>query len=155
MKVFTDAQGREWAIEIDTNAIRRVRDLTKLNLFDLDAVCSRLPTDVVLLCDVLYALCRSVAEAKGVSSEEFGKALHGDVIDEASKALLEELAPFLGKRRRALLKTVLARSDELEEKLLTVAEARLEKMGTDIEEVLTSLKPSTSSPASSESTPAP
>ena len=157
MKVFTDAHGHEWSIDIDVNTIRRVRDLAGCDLLDLDTVFKRLGTDTVLLCDVLYAVCQPVAEAKGVTSEAFGAALRGDAIDTATQALLQELACFFPKRRRVLLESILARIEDVEERILAAATARLESgdLEAEIEKALASLKPSTSSPASSESTPAP
>jgi len=154
MHSFTDNEGREWHLEVTINDVRRLRrdvgvDLVEVVTGDL---AERLRNDVVLLCDVIYALCADQAEKAGVSDEGFGRALAGDVIDDATRALLEELADFFPGRRGKALRAMIERIDRLEEmaldltgKLEETLEAALKGTGA----------PSSGSPPSAESPRAP
>jgi hypothetical protein len=162
MHTFKDTLGREWTIALNVTAVRRVRDLAKVDLLDLTEgrIFARLADDPVLLADVLYAALKPEADSKGVSDEEFGRALAGDAIEAATGALLEELADFFPSRRRALLAKGLAKVRQLETLLLDRAEARIdavdgEALAKAMDEALPAGKSSTASPASADATPAP
>ena len=96
MKTFTDNGGRTWTVSITVNAIKRVRGLLDVDLLEVvgGKLIDRLITDPVLLCDIVYAVCKPEADAQGVSDEDFGKAMAGDAIEHATTALLEELVSF-------------------------------------------------------------
>jgi len=158
MKTFSDNAGRTWTVQIDVAAIKRVRSLIDVDL--LDAVdgnlLERLVADPVLLCDVIYCLCRPQAEKSGVTDEDFGRAMAGDALEAATGALLEELADFFPPAKRRLLKKALGKLRELEARALEVAEARLEspELKAEIEEALCRIGGSSGSlPESSASTP--
>jgi len=158
MATFTDTAEREWVIDIDVNALRRVRKRLDLNLMDLIAgeTLDRLADDPVLLVDTLYVLCEEQAEREGVSEVEFGKAVRGDVIDAAVTAFLEALTDFYPSRKRTILRQMIAKGGEAEGRILAQAEEML--ASGKIDRILAdslSPKPSPDSPASSESTPAP
>jgi hypothetical protein len=118
MKTFTDAAGREWKLTIDVNAMRRVRDAIKVDLMEVVTgdLTDRLAADPVLLVDVLFVLVKAQADAASpkVSDEEFGKTVIGDVIDQATSALLEELADFFPKARGKMLRMAIAKGKELQ-----------------------------------------
>ena len=68
MKTFTDSSGRTWTIAVTVDAIKRVEGLIKgVNLANLTSgdppLLTRLETDVVLLCDVIFALVKPQADA--------------------------------------------------------------------------------------------
>lgn len=172
MHVFRDAtlQAREWALVITVETLRRVKALCSVDLLDVvkpprppeRSLLERLVDDPVMLADVLYAVCRPECEARGVTDEQFGRLLVGDVIDLATAALLEELADFFPQSRRAVLKKALAKMHAFEERITAAALARLDDPALDAEldAVLRralgdSGGSSPSSPASSASTPAP
>ena len=98
MKTFTDSQGREWQIAITVGSIKQVRDLLDVNLAELTdgdpPLLTRLEIDIVLLCDVIYALVKPQADESGVTDEQFGAALGGEAIRAAHDAFWEELADF-------------------------------------------------------------
>ena len=79
----------------------------------------------------------------------------GDVIDQATEALLEELSGFFPSRKRRLVRAALQKLDALEEMALQAAEAKLEsgEIEEEFRRELQSGGLSTSSPASPESTP--
>jgi len=158
MATFADTAGREWVIDIDVNALRRVRKRLDLKLMDVigGETLDRLADDPVLLVDMLYVLCQEQAERDGVSDEEFGRALRGDVLDAAVGAFLEALTDFCPSRKRDLLRRLIAKGGEAESRILAKAEAMLASGKIDqlVNESL-SPRPSPDSPASSELTPAP
>jgi len=119
MPAFRDAKGRKWSIEIDVGTIKRVRDLTGFELLAIvehdGAALDKLRDDVVLLVNVLYAICEPQANAygpwwrrllgigRGISDEEFGRGLRGDCIERAWELIIEGMARFFPEGRRLLL----------------------------------------------------
>ena len=131
MKSFTDNSGRTWAVVINVDAIKRVRGLLHVDLLDLN-VLDRLIRDPILLCDVVYAVCQPEAESRQVSDVDFGRAMAGDPIDQATKALLEDLADFSpSPRDRANLKRVLETTWKVMERTRDVIEARLKDVAVE------------------------
>ena len=109
MKTFSDNQGRTWTVTINVECIKRVKTLLGVNLLDAieGELVERLVTDPVLLCDCVYAVCKPEAEARGITDEDFGRAMAGDAIEHACTALLEELVDFFPEpKRRVLAKAI-------------------------------------------------
>ena len=158
MKSFTDNAGRTWAVLVNVDTIKRVRGLVKVDLLDLDSL-DKLIRDPILLCDVVYAVCQPEAEAKHVTDEYFGRAMAGDPIDQATKALLEELADFSpSPRDRANLRRVLETTWRVLDRARDVIEARIAGLNVEqvVEEALATVGVSSgAAPVSPASTPAP
>ena len=178
MKTFNDNAGRAWTVTVNVDAIKRVKSLLAVNLMEAveGKLLERLVSDPVLLCDVIYAVCKPEADAKSIGDEDFGRSMAGDAIDLATTALLEELCDFFPKGRRRLLRKALEKLKKLESIALTAAETRLDspelerRMAEELEAMepvpTRSLAPSRiegtatggssgNSPASSASIPAP
>ncbi|TVQ33880.1 MAG: hypothetical protein EA376_01210 [Phycisphaeraceae bacterium] len=165
MKQFHDNAGRAWTVEINVAALKRVKGLTGVDLLEVldGTLIERLIRDPVLLCDVLYAACKTEADAKGVTDEEFGCAMAGDAIEHATEALLEEVVGFCpSPRDRAALGRVLKATRTAMERARDLVEARLESGELDraIDEALEQAtlpgahgRSSIAAPASSDSTP--
>jgi hypothetical protein len=115
---------------------------------------TRLGTDVILLCDVIFALVKPQADANGVTDEEFGAALGGEAILAAQTALYEELVDFF----RGLGRSDLAKAVDAQRRMIDMAVARIETRidELDLEAAIdTTLgESSTNSPESAASTPA-
>lgn len=165
MKTFVDNAGRTWTVAINVDAVKRVRDLVDVNLLEVieGKLLERLIGDPVLLCDVLYAVCKPEADAKAVTDVDFGRAMAGDAIDGGTTALLEDLVDFFPQGRRRVLSKALAKLRKFETAALNAVEVRLEspeldrRMAANLA-ALEAEPPGNSSgsvPASSESTPAP
>jgi len=170
MKTFTDSTGRAWSLAINVDAVKRVKALVNVDLLETveGKLIERLVADPVLLCDIVFCLCKPQADQLGVSDEDFGRAMAGDAIEAATAAMLEELVDFFPSRRRALLTKAVGKFKALQETVLTAAEARLdsglieqrlaaELAALDAEITATLLPPggpSGNSPASSASPPA-
>lgn len=129
MKTFTDNEKREWTVEINVAALKRVRGLTGVDLMDIlgGSLIERLIRDPVLLCDVLYAACKPQAQERNVSDEEFGRAMAGDAIEHATAALLEELVSFCpSPRDRRSLGRVLEATRKVMDRARDLVEQRIE-----------------------------
>jgi len=129
MKVFKDNKGRPWTIDITVGTIKRVKDLLGINL--IDAVSSdlleKLKSDPVLLCDILYAICKPEADKQGITDIEFGEGLAGDAIEHATEALIEDLVNFFPSRQRTMLQSALAKIDKAEKQMMDAAMAKFDK----------------------------
>lgn len=161
MPRFTDNQGREWMVDINVTSIKRVRALTGVDLLDIKSEQTLQPLlgDPIALVDLVWAVCKNQAQELGVSDEGFGEALAGDAIAAATNALIEGLVGFSpSPRERENLAAVLQRTRAVIDRQRDLA-AELIGSGVveeAIEEAIgMSGGPSTSSPGSSASTPAP
>ena len=160
MRTFADNAGRTWTLTINVNAIKRVRGLLDVDLLEVveGKLIERLIGDPVLLCDVVYAVCKPEADTHGVGDEELGRAMAGDAIEHATKALLEELVGFSpSPRDRANLQRVLDKTWQAIDRVRDMVEARIEGGELDrvVERALASAaSSSTDVPASSASSPA-
>ena len=127
MKTFKDNAGRSWTLIVNVAAIKRVRSLLDVNLMEAveGDLLEQLSTDPILLCDVVYVLCKPEADQQNVTDEQFGQAMAGDAIEHATTALLEELVDFFPLARRRVLQKALGKLKAVEEKAAKFAEAAL------------------------------
>ena len=167
MKTFTDNMGRTWTLVVNVATIKRVRALCGVDLNSIVEVedgkpsaklLERLSGDPVLLVDVLYAVCRPECEQKGVSDEDFGAAMAGDAVEQATDALLDEIVDFFPAAKRKAFQRILCASRRFGEAArrrleATLADGRLEDALVSELERLTGLSPN--APESAESTPTP
>jgi len=161
MQTFTDNEKRSWTIHVTVDAVKRVRTLLGVNLLEVieGGLLERFIRDPVLLCDVIYAVCKPEADSKGITDEQFGRAMAGDAIDGASKALLGGLVDFFPSAQdRANLRRVLDTTWKVLDRARQAVSQRLE--AGELEKVVESALPSASAPsgsapASSASTPDP
>lgn len=100
--IFRDETQNEWKLDLTISAVKRVKahvdgvDLLQAQSREGEkpSLLARLATDVELLCDVIYAICKPQADTKSISAAEFGELLCGDVIAGAHAAFWEELRLF-------------------------------------------------------------
>lgn len=125
MKTFTDNAGKTWTISLTIDSAKRVRDLMSINLLEPEAgeppLLTRLGTDEILLCDVLFCMIKPQADSLNVTGEQFGQALGGDVILAAQNAFYDELIDFFQKRGR----TDRAKAATTQQKMINLAIARV------------------------------
>ena len=133
MHSFVDNVSRTWAIDLNVTCLKRVRALCEVDLMAVvdGRLLERLVTDPILLCDVLYAVCKDQADERDVTDEQFGRAMAGDVIDLATKALLEALVDFFPQRKRGVLARAVAKLRQFEARALAVAESRFDNPKLD------------------------
>jgi hypothetical protein len=144
MHTFSDTQGRPWTITLNVDAIRRVRSVLNINLLEAieGKLLERLITDPVLLCDILFVVIQPQAITHGISDEDFGRSLGGDVLDVATTALLEELVDFFPSAKRTVFRKALAKLKQLEILAIETATQRLES--SELEERMKTALASTS-----------
>lgn len=156
MRTFQDSAGRTWTIAVTVDAVKRVRDLLKEDLLDIERTLPRLLIDPILLCDVVYCVCKPQADAEKVSDVDFARAMAGDVIARAKAALVEELVDFFPEpSQRETLRLAIERYGQLTERVKELVRAKLTSpaLAREIEAALASIGESfTSSLESSVST---
>jgi hypothetical protein len=153
-KIFGDNSGRKWTVEINVGAIKRVRTLCGVDLLEMVSggdLAQKMSTDPVLLCDVLFALVKTAADAAAVTDEDFGRAMAGDAIADATQAFLDELVDFFPRSRRGLLRKAIDGMRDVEEKGLVLADKKLDLLlaQASADLLAKSGAPSTNSPAPS------
>ena len=128
MKTFTDNAGRSWDISVTVDAVKRVRSLLDVDLMEAAAgkLIQQLADSPVLLCDVIYCIVKPQADERNISDEEFGRAMAGDAIDQATSAFLEDLVNFFPSRKREMLQKVLVKLQNLEAIAAEVVNKRLD-----------------------------
>lgn len=161
MRTFVDKEGRNWQVSVTVSTIKRVRGICKVDLNSIvevdddnnlnTSLLNRLTDDPVLLVDVLYAVCKPEADKLGVTDEQFGEAMVGDVIANATAALLDEIVDFFPGTKRLAMQKILRAVRRFE----TATRQKLEEMDEKFENELASVMEksigsSTGAPASAE-----
>lgn len=154
MRSFTDNEGRMWAVAVHVASVKRVKGLAGVDLMEaLDSgLIERFIRDPVLLCDVIYAVCKPEADERGVTDEEFGRAMAGDAIEHATEALLGEIVSFSpNPRDRAALGRVLKATNTAMERARDLIETRLDSGELDraIDEALVEAETEAGTPGGS------
>lgn len=130
MKSFKDVNGKDWIISISVGSIKRVRDLLGINLLDCikSNLIDDLKSDPITLVDVLFCLCKEQADKAGISDINFGEAMAGDALEQATDAFLEELINFFPSQKRELLAKAMEKVREAEKVAMARAEKQLEEL---------------------------
>jgi len=138
MRVFKDNAGRTWTLQINVAAVKRVRGLVGIDLYQLASdgfeSLGKLVSNPVDLADVLYCLVKDQADSQKITAEDFGRALAGDCITQAADAFVEELIDFFpDARARSGLRKVIEAGRKVRANLLARAESLLESLDPDAE----------------------
>jgi len=132
MKTFKDSNGKEWQVRLDIATVKRVRDYLDVDLLEPEngkpPLLTKLGTDVILLCDVIYCIVKPQADEAGITDEQFGAVLDGDAILNAQKAFYEELIDFFRRCGRTDQATAI-------QKLMQVMQESIEKAEKAIQEI--------------------
>jgi len=118
-------------ITITVDEIKRLRQTLDFDLlvFDegKDSAFERLYSDTVLLVDVIYVLCQDQVAERRLTERDFARAMAGDTLSQATTAILNALTAFFpDPRRRALLRAILTKLDQVQEALLERAKGELD-----------------------------
>ena len=109
---FADSKGRHWILDLNVTLIDQVKAQTEQNLYELvdRTYVEKLEKEPRLLVQILWCLIEDqvpTQEPVCESPEDFGRALGGDSLEDATIALLRAFADFCPRaRRRALLKAI-------------------------------------------------
>lgn len=159
MPSFKDSTGRDWLVEVNVSAVKRVRSLLGVDLLavvdDNLKLLAKLADDPILLVDVLYAVCKPQADDAKVTDEQFGGVMVGDAIHAGAAALFGAIADFFPEpQKRTAIRKVVEKANRTADLLLGQAVRAIDAVEpSDVAKTLSG--GSTSSPASSASTPAP
>lgn len=145
---FTDTAGRTWPVTITVTDLKRVRQLTGIELGKLTLQgLAELVADPATFADVLYVLVKDEADRLGVSDVSFGRALSGDVMEAAALSFWRAWADFCPSQTRQVVLGLAARAMRTRDEVVTAALAVLADT--------TSNGPLTNLPVPPESTPVP
>lgn len=83
------------------DSVKRVKELLHIDLTEPEKgdppLLTRLGTEMILLCDMLYVMVKPQADALGVTGEQFAAALDGAAAFNAQNAFYEEFVDFFQK----------------------------------------------------------
>ena len=118
---FCDSTGRDWYISITVSSAKFINLETGVNIYDAanGQLFSSLATNPSLLADVLFVACRKQATERGITDEQFGELLAGDVIEDATKALTEAIIDFFPKRQREPLAMIAKKINQVQDRAAT------------------------------------
>ena len=158
MHTFKDANGKVWTVTVDVDAIKTVKALVGVNLCELHEgsppLVERLEGDLILLCDVLFAVLKEQADAAGIDEKKFARLLGGQAISDAINAFWEELVDFFRYARPVLAEMASAYMTAMRARATAISEMTKAKSPSLPSEPSVSGIGSGTSPASSESIPA-
>jgi hypothetical protein len=152
---FRDLKNRNWRLEITAYSLKAVKAATGVDLGKLVAEDTRplveLVSDPAKFVDVLFVLVKDEADRLGVSDEDFGRGLGGDVIEAAGQAFSDAFLFFCPSRMRRVMAAGRAKAEAALDLATAKAVANIEAL--DPESVFTNS--ASNSAASVESTPTP
>lgn len=130
MKTFKDNKEKSWDVSINVGCIKRIKELAGVDLIaesgkDKDNIFIRISSDPVLLCDIIYAICKPQADERQISDEQFGEAMGGDALDSATECFVEELINFFPKAKREMLRKMTEKMKDLEARGMDYVTERL------------------------------
>lgn len=133
---FTDSAGREWKLQIDPAAQRRVQAATGVPLDKLFGRnghwLMRMDGEPMLVAAVVWAIVQP--DAKGLCGDQFLGALTGDQLGQAHEALVRAAADAIRHRgRRAAAHTLLNQRSQVRERFFNEAAAAIKR--ADIPEI--------------------
>ena len=144
MPCFKDINGKNWPVHITVGSLKRVKNMTDVDLIAADQkLFETLAEDPITLVNVLYAAVKPEADSAGVTDDQFGEALAGDALFDATEALMESLCDFFPQpAKRALMKKAMGKFRKLEAMTISTIDKKLddpqleEKLLLELQELL-------------------
>lgn len=135
MPSFVDASGREWSVTITVEEIAAVKEaldvhLTKIvdddikKLFDLIA-------DPIQCVDVLWVVCRSQAESRGIDQRQFAKGFSGESFEQAGRCLVRAVFGFFPPSRRDPLLRLVEKTEQAMNLAMAQAATKIDEITTE------------------------
>jgi len=161
MPQFTDSQGDGWSLAITIGTAKRAKEHLAVDLLQplegSPPLLTRLSTDLIFLCDLLFAICQPQAEQRQLTDVQFAERLAGEALQGAHEALMEGLVDFFRQLRRPDVVAAIDKQREVIRRAVELAEQTVQSNEFDrlIDRELQKIPGSLSgdSPASSASTP--
>jgi hypothetical protein len=106
MKTFKDNAGRTWTVDVNIATVKRVKSMLNIDLIEIveGKILDKIVLNPVIMCDVVYAICKPEADKQNIDDEQFGYAMAGDALEYATGALLQELIDFFPESKRPVLR---------------------------------------------------
>jgi len=129
---FKDSEGIEWSVAVNVKTAKRVKELCKVDLTQIDGdLVERFANDPCLACDVLFALVVDQAKERNVDDSEFASRMGGDVLERAGDVFMEELVAFFPSRTRPMLAAAVSKGKQLQATMVQMAVAKMENPETE------------------------
>ena len=131
--MWKDSNGREWSTAINVATVKRVKRITDVLLTDVidSDLVDRLYGDVILLCNVLYAVSEPIARDRKITDEAFGELLAGDCLDEACESLMQDIIDFFPKGRRPIVERIWTATRKIEAERINLLEEKVSEKQLD------------------------
>lgn len=135
MRTFKDKDGLTWNIAVDAPSIKAVKQQTGVLITDIVSGgegATAFWTDLPLMVDVIYVLCKEQCDKRELSDLDFGRLLTGDVLEDASKKLVDETIDFFPNRhQRETLKKQVAKAEQMNETMLSEIDQKIDSLTID------------------------
>ena len=129
---WTDSSGNSWSCTITVATVKRVQQLTGVNLLEaFEGLLMTLADDPIQLANVLYVVCKPQADERKITDEQFGELLAGDVIESATSAFVQGLIDFFPNQRRQILKQIWAKTQKARQAVTDLAVEKVESPQLD------------------------
>ena len=137
MGSFKDNEGRSWVIDVNGTSFRDVKNRLGVNLMEVldfeteedkkkrekeggkppPQLLDRLMDDPELLVNILYVLCIDQCQERGLDPEgrDFGKALGGNCLEQATEVFLRALGDFFPPRKRRIFIPLMEKGMRIQE----------------------------------------
>lgn len=125
---FKDFKGQSWEIAITVGTIAKVRNRLGYNMGDIRKFYEEVMIDPEKVVNVLYVICESQAEKRGISDTQFGESFDGPTYMAAASALEEEMLLFCPPRQREVLAKARTKGEAIREKMIQIANEKIENL---------------------------
>lgn len=118
-KTFTDTNGKKWSLDLNFEVYRRVLANCDVDLCDIvyaEQKCLKQLANPMTLVDVLWEVVAFQATEAHIDELAFAQALDMTVVDEAQRALLDEMLFFSRNHPRGKLVAEIVAAAKLKEK---------------------------------------
>jgi len=131
MASYKDESGNEWRVRLDAISLDEIKADHGIDLVDLEHdPLRRVINDGRILAAILLVICRDDREAKGITREQFVKAIPQPP-DAAIEALREALISFFPSGQTSHRREVLAKFDEMATKTSWMANLKMKRVMDD------------------------
>ena len=120
---FKDKKDRSWTFDITVDTIKRVRQFCDVDLMEVGGAnfLENVVADEIKMVNMFFIILEDQAKEQNISDEDFGKALAGDEIDDASLAFMEGLTNFFRPSKREAAKKLLAKTNQIADEMFKKA----------------------------------
>ena len=135
MPSFLDASGREWNVTITVEELAAVKDsldvhLTKLVDEDITKLFA-LVADPIECVNVLWVICKSQAEARGIDQKQFARGFAGESFELAGRCLIRAVFNFFQPSRRDPLIRLVEKTEQAMDQAMAQAAKKIDEISTD------------------------